>query len=66
VGQLKVGNGTRRLGIRADMDALPIEATGLPYASQTHGDARLRHDGHPRSCWPPRRRWPIRAASTAR
>src|SRR5258708_34568706 len=24
VGQLKLGNGTRKIGIRADMDALPI------------------------------------------
>ncbi|KAI3593667.1 Amidohydrolase family protein [Cupriavidus sp. U2] len=48
VGQLKVGNGTRRLGIRADMDALPIvEATGLPYASKTPGRMHAcGHDGH--------------------
>ncbi|AXI43835.1 M20 aminoacylase family protein [Sulfitobacter sp. SK011] len=32
------GNGNRRVGLRADMDALPIhEATGLPYASQNDG-----------------------------
>ncbi|MCM3755683.1 amidohydrolase, partial [Bacillus licheniformis] len=37
VGTLRVGDGTRSIGIRADMDALPIvEATGLPYASGTH------------------------------
>jgi len=48
VAQLKVGSGTRRLGIRADMDALPIvEATGLPYASKTHGRMHAcGHDGH--------------------
>lgn len=48
VGQLKLGNGTRRLGIRADMDALPIvEATGLPYASRNHGKMHAcGHDGH--------------------
>ncbi|MDF3884152.1 M20 aminoacylase family protein [Cupriavidus basilensis] len=48
VGQLKVGNGTRRLGIRADMDALPIvEATGLPYASKNQGKMHAcGHDGH--------------------
>jgi hippurate hydrolase len=48
VGQLKLGNGTRRLGIRADMDALPIvEATGLPYASRQHGRMHAcGHDGH--------------------
>ena len=38
VGQLKRGSGTRRLGLRADMDALPIhETTGLPYASNYAG-----------------------------
>src|SRR6185312_4417975 len=32
------GTGTRTIGLRADMDALPIEeATGLPYASRTPG-----------------------------
>ena len=48
VGQLKVGNGKRRLGIRADMDALPIvEATGLPYASKNQGKMHAcGHDGH--------------------
>ncbi|MEM5431619.1 M20 aminoacylase family protein [Cupriavidus oxalaticus] len=48
VGQLKRGSGTRRLGIRADMDALPItEATGLPYASRVPGKMHAcGHDGH--------------------
>ncbi|MCT8177207.1 MULTISPECIES: M20 aminoacylase family protein [unclassified Variovorax] len=48
VGQLRLGSGTRRLGIRADMDALPIvEATGLPYASRQHGRMHAcGHDGH--------------------
>ena len=48
VGTLKVGDGTRRIGIRADMDALPIiEETGLPYASATHGKMHAcGHDGH--------------------
>ena len=48
VAQLKLGRGTRRLGIRADMDALPIvEATGLPYASRHHGRMHAcGHDGH--------------------
>ena len=48
VGTLKKGSGARRLGLRADMDALPIhEQTGLPYASQ-HGGAMhaCGHDGH--------------------
>ncbi|MDW3681667.1 M20 aminoacylase family protein [Cupriavidus sp. CV2] len=48
VGQLKLGNGKRRLGIRADMDALPVvEATGLPYASKVPGKMHAcGHDGH--------------------
>jgi hippurate hydrolase len=48
VGTLKVGDGTRSIGIRADMDALPIvEQTGLPYASSTHGKMHAcGHDGH--------------------
>src|SRR6202451_4779720 len=38
VGVLRNGNGQAAVGLRADMDALPMqEATGLPYASQTPG-----------------------------
>lgn len=48
VGQLVRGRGQRRLGLRADMDALPIEeATGLAYASRHHGVMHAcGHDGH--------------------
>jgi hippurate hydrolase len=48
VAQLQRGTGTRRLGLRADMDALPIqEETGLPYASNHHGVMHAcGHDGH--------------------
>lgn len=48
VGTLKVGNGSRRLGLRADMDALPIhESTGLAYASKVAGKMHAcGHDGH--------------------
>ncbi|MFM0294249.1 MULTISPECIES: M20 aminoacylase family protein [Paraburkholderia] len=48
VGQLKVGASTRKLGLRADMDALPIhETTGLPYASKVPGKMHAcGHDGH--------------------
>ncbi|SEA95960.1 M20 aminoacylase family protein [Paraburkholderia sartisoli] len=48
VGTMKLGEGTRSIGIRADMDALPIvEQTGLPYASGTHGKMHAcGHDGH--------------------
>ena len=48
VGVLRNGNGQAAIGLRADMDALPIqEATGLPYASQTPGLMHAcDHDGH--------------------
>lgn len=48
VAQLQRGNGIRRLGLRADMDALPIlEKTGLPYASRRTGVMHAcGHDGH--------------------
>lgn len=48
VGTLKVGDSSRSIGLRADMDALPIvEETGLPYASCHHGVFHgCGHDGH--------------------
>jgi hippurate hydrolase len=48
VGQLKNGSGQRAIGIRADMDALPItEATSLPWASKAIGKMHAcGHDGH--------------------
>ncbi|MBL8349141.1 MAG: amidohydrolase [Burkholderiaceae bacterium] len=48
VGTLKVGNGTKRLGIRADMDALPVQETnGRPWASKVLGKMHAcGHDGH--------------------
>ena len=48
VGRLVRGGGTRRIGLRADMDALPIgEATGLAYASSHAGVMHAcGHDGH--------------------
>jgi amidohydrolase len=48
VGILRAGTGNRAIGLRADMDALPIhEATGLDYASQTDGVMHAcGHDGH--------------------
>jgi hippurate hydrolase len=44
----KTGAGSRTIGLRADMDALPItEATGLPYASTNPGKMHAcGHDGH--------------------
>ena len=48
VGRLRAGNSPRAIGLRADMDALPIEeATNLPYRSQNHGRMHAcGHDGH--------------------
>ena len=48
VATLRCGTSERRLGLRADMDALPItELTGLPYASQRPGLMHAcGHDGH--------------------
>ena len=48
VGQLKRGRGGKRLGLRADMDALPIaEKTGLSWASTVPGVMHAcGHDGH--------------------
>ncbi len=48
VATIRRGPSNRSVGLRADMDALPIaEATGLPYASQTPGVMHAcGHDGH--------------------
>lgn len=48
VGVLRAGKGSRTLGLRADMDALPIEErTNLPWSSTTPGCFHgCGHDGH--------------------
>lgn len=48
VASLKAGNGKKTLGLRADMDALPVtEQTGLSYASKNSGKMHAcGHDGH--------------------
>jgi hippurate hydrolase len=48
VGTLSVGEGCRTIGIRADIDALPIcEANTFPYASKNPGKMHAcGHDGH--------------------
>jgi amidohydrolase len=48
VGVIRSGSSNRAIGLRADMDALPIhEETGLPHASQTPGVMHAcGHDGH--------------------
>ena len=47
-GTLTKGDSARTIGLRADMDALPIvETTGLPWASRTAGKMHAcGHDGH--------------------
>ena len=48
VGVLRSGNGNRALGLRADMDALPMEEmTDLPFRSTVPGKMHAcGHDGH--------------------
>jgi amidohydrolase len=48
VGVIRAGSSERAIGLRADMDALPIhEETGLPHASQNSGVMHAcGHDGH--------------------
>ena len=48
VGTLRCGDGAKRIGIRADMDALPItETNGRPWASRVLGKMHAcGHDGH--------------------
>ena len=48
VGMLRNGNGPHTVGLRADLDALPIaEANDLPYRSRTSGVMHAcGHDGH--------------------
>ena len=48
VGVIRAGTASKAIGLRADMDALPIqEETGLPHASQTPGVMHAcGHDGH--------------------
>lgn len=48
VGTLRAGSGKRAIGLRAELDALPvIERTGLPYASKKDGVMHAcGHDGH--------------------
>lgn len=48
VGVLRSGSGSRAIGLRAELDALPVqEKTGLPYASKKPGVMHAcGHDGH--------------------
>jgi hippurate hydrolase len=48
VGTLRAGTSKRRIGLRADMDALPVaETSGKPWASKVFGKMHAcGHDGH--------------------
>ncbi|WP_298928580.1 M20 aminoacylase family protein [uncultured Ramlibacter sp.] len=48
VGRMQLGDGQRKVSLRADMDALPIlEASGVQHASQVAGAMHAcGHDGH--------------------
>jgi len=48
VGTLRIGSSDRHVGLRADMDALPIaETSGKPWASKVFGKMHAcGHDGH--------------------
>jgi amidohydrolase len=48
IGSLSRGSSSKAIGIRADIDALPIlEKSGVPYASRTPGKMHAcGHDGH--------------------
>jgi len=48
VGTLRVGTSNRHVGLRADMDALPVgETSGKPWASKVFGKMHAcGHDGH--------------------
>jgi metal-dependent amidase/aminoacylase/carboxypeptidase family protein len=68
VGRLRAGNSSRSIGLRADMDCLPIqEATNLPYRSRHEGrmHACAATTGTRRCCSAPRDTLPRRAISTA-
>ena len=56
------------IGLRADMDALPIEeTTGAPHASTVPGKMHAcGHDGHVTCCWGLPSIWPRRGISPAR
>ncbi len=67
VGVIKGRGPGKTIGLRADMDALPIiERTGKAYASQTSGKMHAcGHDGHTAMLLGAANIWPRRAISTA-
>ena len=68
VGVLRSGNGEATIGLRADMDALPIAGSERPALPQPRTPARCTPaamTGTPPCCSAPRAIWPRRATSTA-
>ena len=68
VGVLREGQSTRTVGLRADMDALPLaETTGLPYASRHANKMHAcGHDSHTAMLLCAARHLQPRASSPAR
>jgi Metal-dependent amidase/aminoacylase/carboxypeptidase len=68
VGVLKRGNGSRSIGLRADMDALPIqELNSFDHRSQNDGKMHAcGHDGHTAMLLGARGIWSNMANSTER
>jgi amidohydrolase len=67
VGRLKAGSSSRSIGLRADMDCLPIqEATNLPHRSRNEGRMHAcGHDGRTAMLLGPPAIWPRPAILTA-
>ncbi len=68
VGTLRAAASPRAIGIRADMDALPMpEANEFESARRTPASCTpAAMTATPPCCWAPRATWPRRAISTAR
>jgi hypothetical protein len=68
LGIIKNGNSKRAIGLRADMDALPMqEINSFPHRSQHEGKCMpAAMTGIPRCCWVPRIIWRNTAISMAR
>ena len=68
VGVLRCGSGQRTIGLRADLDALPLQEENRfrrTARSTTAACTPAATTATPRCCWPPPGTWPRRATSTA-